>query len=251
MDSPTSTTGISDSSFSLGSKETAREVTKLTTSDNSEHEVIDMGHGDVDLQINNATFKTHKHILCNFTHLDKMLQNTGQYESAGPGSMIRLNRDERGVEDMKNTFKILYASVIDGPVHFESPVYISALRISTAYDFPKLRNYAMQELEKANLSAIKRIQIAREFGLTSWEVPAYSELSKRETALTEEEAQILGFSAFAIIARAREEESLKRGKVLGKQELKDEIKHGHERVRRRRDQERVKKMVELKAKMKA
>ncbi|KAF8707557.1 BTB/POZ domain, partial [Rhizoctonia solani] len=230
MDSPTSTTGISDSSFSLGSKETAREVTKLTTSDNSEHEVIDMGHGDVDLQ---------------------MLQNTGQYESAGPGSMIRLNRDERGVEDMKNTFKILYASVIDGPVHFESPVYISALRISTAYDFPKLRNYAMQELEKANLSAIKRIQIAREFGLTSWEVPAYSELSKRETALTEEEAQILGFSAFAIIARAREEESLKRGKVLGKQELKDEIKQGHERVRRRRDQERVKKMVELKAKMKA
>ncbi|KAF8761767.1 BTB/POZ domain [Rhizoctonia solani] len=229
MDSPTSTTGISDSSFSLGSKETAREVTKLTTSDNSEHEVIDMGHGDVDLQ---------------------MLQNTGQYEFAGPGSMIKLDRDERGVEDMKNTFKILYASVIDGPVHFESPVYISALRISTAYDFPKLRNYAMQELEKANLSAIKRIQIAREFGLTSWEVPAYSELSKRETALTEEEAQILGFSAFAIIARAREEESLKRGKVLGKQELKDEIKHGHERVRRRRDQERVKKMVE-KAKMKA
>ncbi|CCO27239.1 hypothetical protein BN14_01275 [Rhizoctonia solani AG-1 IB] len=180
--------------------------------------VIDMGHSDVDLR--------------------------------GSPQSIRLDRDELGVEDMKNTFKILYASVIDGPTHFEPAVHISALRISTAYNFPKLRNYTIQELEKANLSAIQRIQIAREFGLTSWEVPAYSELSKREAALTEEEAQVLGFSTFAIIARAREEESLKRGKALGKQELKDEIKYGHERVKRRRDQDRIKKIAELKAKLK-
>ncbi|CAE6424573.1 unnamed protein product [Rhizoctonia solani] len=208
--------------------------------------VIDMGHSDVDLRINDTTFKTHKHILCKFTYFDTILQNIKQ----GSAQSIRLDRDELGVEDMKNTFKILYASVIDGPIHFEPAVHISALRISTAYNFPKLRNYAIQELEKANLSAIQRIQIAREFGLTSWEVPAYSELSKREAALTEEEAQVLGFSTFAIIARAREEESLKRGKALGKQELKDEIKYGHERVKRRRDQDRIKKIAEMKAKIK-
>ncbi|CAE6456696.1 unnamed protein product [Rhizoctonia solani] len=226
----------------------AMEVMKLTISDDPN--VIDMGHSDVELRINDTTFKTHKHVLCKFTHLDAILQNVEHYQSTGSGPSIRLDRDERGVEDMGNTFKILYASVIDGPVHFEPAVHISALRISTAYEFPKLRSYAMQELEKASLSAIQRIQIAREFGLTSWEIPAYNELSKRETALTEEEAQILGFSAFAIIARAREEESLKRGKALGKQELKDEIKHGHERVKKKRDQERAKKMAELKAKLK-
>jgi hypothetical protein len=53
---------------------------------------------------------------------------------------------------------------------------VSALRIATAYDYPVLRAYAIEHLEKAELSAIERIKIAREFKLASWEEPAYLEL---------------------------------------------------------------------------
>ncbi|CAE6431648.1 unnamed protein product [Rhizoctonia solani] len=210
---------------------------------------IDMGHSDISLQVNNTIFKTHKHIICKFTHLEIMLQNIEQPTGSNP--LITLHQDERGVEDITNTFKILYATVINGPFHFEPTILVSALRISTAYDFPNLRDYAIRELEKAFLSAIQRIKIAREFGLTSWEAPAYSELSKRETALTQEEAQILGFSAFAMIVQAREEEILKRGMIRGKQELKEEIKLGHEKIKKKREEERAKKLAQLRTKLKA
>ncbi|KAH7344493.1 hypothetical protein B0J17DRAFT_726629 [Rhizoctonia solani] len=220
-----STVEGSNSQPEFGSKETVTDgIMKRMVSDASS--MIDMGHSDV------------------------TLQNTGP-ESTGSVPSIVLHRDEHGVEDIINTFKILYATVIDGPFHFEPAILVSALRISTAYDFPNLRNYTMQELEKASLSAIERIQIAREFGLASWEAPAYSELSKRETTLTEEEAQILGFSAFAMIAQAREEESLKRGRSLGKQELAEEIKMGHEKIKKKREEERAKKMAQIRIKLKA
>ncbi|CAE7136566.1 unnamed protein product [Rhizoctonia solani] len=180
-----------------------------------------------------------------------MLQGTGQHQTPESKPSIILHRDEHGVEDITNTFKILYASVIDGPFHFEPAILISALRISTAYNFPGLRDYTVRELEKASLGPIQRIQIAREFDLKSWEVPAYSELSKREAALTQEEAQILGVSAFTMIAQAREKEILKRGMVLGKQELKEEIKLGHEKIKKKREEERARKMAQLRAKLKA
>ncbi|KEP51767.1 hypothetical protein V565_055990 [Rhizoctonia solani 123E] len=178
-----------------------------------------------------------------------MLQNIEQPTGSNPS--ITLHQDGRCVEDITNTFKILYATVIDGPFHFEPTILVSALRISTAYGFPNLRDYAIRELEKASLSAIQRIQIAREFGLTSWEAPACSELSKREAALTQEEVHILGFSAFAMIIQAREEEILKRGMLRGKQELKEEIKLGQEKIKRKREEERAKKLAQLRAKLKA
>ncbi|CAE6463397.1 unnamed protein product [Rhizoctonia solani] len=213
--------------------------------------IVDMGHGDIALQANGTVFITHKHILCKFSHFETMLQNAGSHESTGLDPSIILHRDEHGVEDISNTFKILYATVIDGPFHFEPTILVSALRISTAYDFPNLRNYAIRELEKACLGAIQRIQIAREFDLASWEAPAYSELSKRETPLTQEEAEILGFSAFAMVAQAREEESLRRGKTLGKQEIMKEIKLGHEKIKKKRDEERARKIADLRVKRKA
>lgn len=98
-------------------------VTKCTIS--GAPSIIDMGHSDISLQVgnsvilpsirtltiypnqvNNTIFKTHKHILCKFTQLDIMLQ----HPLAGPDPPIILNRDENGVEDFVNTFKILYAT---------------------------------------------------------------------------------------------------------------------------------------------
>jgi hypothetical protein len=103
--------------------------------------------------------------------------------------------------------------VVDGPFEFSPQVLTSALRIATAYDYPTLRAFTVKNLEKVSLSAVERIRLAREFGLTSWEGPAYAELHERDDAITIEEAAVLGLDAFVRVAKAREQELRRRGKV--------------------------------------
>jgi hypothetical protein len=91
---------------------------------------------------------------------------------------------------------------------------VSALRIATTYDYPALRAYAIEHLEKAELSAIERIKIAREFKLASWEEPAYLELCERDETITMEEVGVLGLEAFVHVAGIREKEQRRRGKEV-------------------------------------
>ncbi|CAE6463408.1 unnamed protein product [Rhizoctonia solani] len=211
--------------------------------------VVDMGNSDIDLRVNNTIFKTHKYFLSKFTRLEEMIQNTRHQDSPSPTMCITLYRDERGVDDINNTFKILYASTVEGPFNFDTPVLISALRIATAYGFDSMRTFTIQHLEKVSLGAIQRIQLAREFGLPSWEGPAYKELTERENPITEEEAQVLGFAAFSKVARTREEVILKKGKLLGEQEHKDKLKKEQEEKAKREAE--AKKAAEEKAKKEA
>ncbi|KAJ1310940.1 hypothetical protein OPQ81_009452 [Rhizoctonia solani] len=213
--------------------------------------VVDMGHGDVELRVNNTIFKTHKYFLSKFTRFEEMIQNMRCHDSLSSIPCITIYRDERGVDDIHNTFKILYASIIEGPFSFETPVLISALRIATAYGFENLRTFAIKHLENVSLGAIQRIQLAREFGLPSWEDPAYKELSEREKAIAEEEAQILGFAAFARVAQAREDIVLKKGKLLGEQETKDKLEKEKEEKAKKEAEEQNKKDAEEKAKKEA
>ncbi|KAG8700602.1 hypothetical protein FRC11_012811, partial [Ceratobasidium sp. 423] len=208
--------------------------------------VVDMGNSDIELRVNNTIFKTHTYFLSKFTRLEEMIQNTKHQDSPSSTPCISLYRDERGVDDINNTFKILYASAVEGPFNFDTPILISALRIATAYGFDSMRTFTIQHLEKVSLGAIQRIQLAREFGLPSWEGPAYKELSERESPITEEEAQILGFSAFSKVARTREEVILKRGKQLGEQEHKDKLKR--EQEEKAKKEAEAKKAAEEKAK---
>jgi hypothetical protein len=114
-----------------------------------------------------------------------------------------------------------------------------------------LRAFSIQHLENAALNAIHRIQLAREFNLTAWEGLAYDELSKRDSALTDEEAQVLGVAALAKLARAREEEMLKKGKELGEQEHKEELKREQEEQARKEQEEKAKQEAAAKTKKEA
>lgn len=105
-------------------------------------------------------------------------------------------------------------SVVEGPFHFDPITLTSALRIATTYDHPALRNFAIKHLENALLSAVERIRLAREFGLPSWEEPAYVELCNRDEAVTKEEASVLGLDAFVHVARIREKEQRRRGREV-------------------------------------
>ena len=95
---------------------------------------------------------------------------------------------------------------------FEPSTLISALRVASVYDYPALRVFAIRHLEKISLSAVERIRLAREFGLPSWEEPAYVELCNREEAITKQEAGVLGLDAFVHVASIREKEQRRRGK---------------------------------------
>jgi hypothetical protein len=121
-------------------------------------------------------------------------------------------------------------SIIEGSLEFDPPTLTSALRIATAYDYPALRAFAINKLEGAPLSAIERIRIAREFNFTSWEAPAYVELCERDEAISEDEANVLGMSAFVQVAKIREKEQRRKGSSEADSQLEDETgeeRHGH------------------------
>ncbi|KAF8596248.1 hypothetical protein BDV93DRAFT_528186 [Ceratobasidium sp. AG-I] len=164
--------------------------------------LFDLGDGDLRLVMHDTTLETHKYIIKRFSRLKNRIEN----------NVITLRSDEPVAEDFRNMFRILYASVVEGPFEFDPSTLISALRIATIYDYPSLRTFAIRHLEKASLSAVDRIGLAREFGLPSWEEPAYVELCNRDEAITKQEARVLGLDAFVHVAKIREKEQRRRGK---------------------------------------
>ncbi|CAE6456682.1 unnamed protein product [Rhizoctonia solani] len=214
--------------------------------------VIDLGDGDIELRVNNTVFKSHKHLLNDFSRLKELIKGMERYNSGTP--CITVYRDERGVEDFKNMFKVLYASLIKGPFEFEAPVLISSLRIATAYEYPELRKFSIDRLESASLSAIQRIELAREFDLTAWDERAFQELVGRDEPITKDEAKMIGFERFEELARARENEKLKKGMEEGsarrdqeeKRKRDEEERKKQEEEKRQREEEEKKKCEEQK-----
>ncbi|EUC66775.1 hypothetical protein RSOL_508880 [Rhizoctonia solani AG-3 Rhs1AP] len=114
-------------------------------------------------------------------------------------------------EDFMRMLRVLYSTTLEGPFEFDIPTLVSSLQIATEYEYPALRNYAIKHLERAELTAIKRIEIARKFDLPSWEKPAFMDLCNRDESITEEEANILGVAAFLRVTEIREREQRRRG----------------------------------------
>ncbi|CAE6395949.1 unnamed protein product [Rhizoctonia solani] len=205
--------------------------------------VIDLGDGDIELKVNNTVFKTHKYLLNDFGRLKEVIKGMERYNTGAP--CISIYRDERGVEDFKNMFKVLYATLVKGPFEFDAPILISSLRIATAYEYPELRKFSVDRLGAASLSAIQRIQLAREFDLTAWDESAFQELATREEPITKDEARELGFERFEELAKAREDEKRKKG-------AEDErLRREEEERKKREEEERKKREAEENAKREA
>ncbi|CAE6432475.1 unnamed protein product [Rhizoctonia solani] len=159
-------------------------------------------YGDVLLSVKGEGLSTHKYLLQRFSVLQEML-------SAGPSASTRptyvLEEESISPEDFHNAFKILYSSPLDTPFEYDTPVFVSALRLATLYDYPALRAYSITHLNQADLGPIRRIEIARECKLPEWEEPAYIELGQRDEPITAEEAVVLGLETLTDISRRREE----------------------------------------------
>lgn len=108
--------------------------------------------------------------------------------------------------------------MIKGPFEFDAPTLVSALRIATANDYPELRKFSIERLEKWSLLAIQRIELARDFDLTAWKDSAYKGLWTREEVIKNEEARVLGTDMMEEVAKAQEEENHKRKKEIGAQD---------------------------------
>ncbi|KAF8596260.1 hypothetical protein BDV93DRAFT_563547 [Ceratobasidium sp. AG-I] len=166
--------------------------------------LFDLGDGDLHIAINGATLETHRFLVKRFASLKDRIKN----------ETITLEPGEPGLEIFKNAFKILYASVVEGPFEFDHATLTSALLLATKYHYPALRTFAITKLENAALSAVERIRLAREFDIPLWEEPAYLELCERDEAITMSEAGILGLEAVVHVAKIREKEQRKRGKEV-------------------------------------
>ncbi|KAG8741038.1 hypothetical protein FRC10_003422 [Ceratobasidium sp. 414] len=125
---------------------------------------------------------------------------------------IVLELDHKAL-DFQNMFKVLYASVVEGPFRFAPSELVSALRISTKFAYPALRDFSISHLERVYLDPIRRIQLARECGVAAWNEPAYTELCNRQEAISRREARVLRIDTFVKIAKRREEEQHRRGEA--------------------------------------
>ncbi|KAF8599378.1 hypothetical protein BDV93DRAFT_609335 [Ceratobasidium sp. AG-I] len=168
------------------------------------HEGFGFIDGDACILAGDTLVATHKYLLKRFRMLEGRIKD----------GVLVLGREDPGIEDFRNTLKILYASVIEERSEFDPPTLTSALRLATTYDYPALRTFVIKRLQDASLSAIDRIRLAREFGLSTWEEPAYIELCERDEALTTPEASVLGLNAFVELARIREKEQRRRGRFI-------------------------------------
>ncbi|KAF8678479.1 hypothetical protein RHS04_05242 [Rhizoctonia solani] len=169
--------------------------------------LFEPGDGDMELIVNGTRFETHRYLIKRF--------NKWRDTASKQNSSRYLNITEAtSCEDFSNMFKVLYATALEGPFDFDPPTLVSALRLATKYEYLVLRDYAIRHLEQAELSPISRVKIARELNLPSWLEPAYVDLCNRDETITEEEASILGMTTFVRVAKIREKEQRRRGRVV-------------------------------------
>ena len=83
--------------------------------------------------------------------------------------------------------------------------WTSVLKLSTLWEFDELRKAAIDALSTAlRNDPIDRVILSRQFGITTWLLPALNELAQRPESLTIEEANRLGIETALMIASVRE-----------------------------------------------
>ncbi|KAF8680034.1 hypothetical protein RHS04_04312 [Rhizoctonia solani] len=159
---------------------------------------------NVEVQTGDQVFWVHEFQLNKLAKIGSLIRATRKEGSVSDsGNRVKIICDADSV-DFYNALRVLYAPAILGVPDFEVDTLISALRIASSYDYPDLRNFAIEELEKCSLPAIDQIELSDEFSLPHWEKPAFVDLCYRAEPITSHEARILGVDRFTEIARIRE-----------------------------------------------
>jgi hypothetical protein len=89
---------------------------------------------------------------------------------------------------------------------FPSDSWAEVLNVSTAMNMPKIRERAIEQIEKADppVEASKRVSLAHQFQVEKWLRPAYYEMIQRTEPMTKEEVEAMGIETSMKVVKARD-----------------------------------------------
>ncbi|KAK7472353.1 hypothetical protein VKT23_000470 [Stygiomarasmius scandens] len=82
--------------------------------------------------------------------------------------------------------------------------WISILKLATLWDMPRIRERAIRHMAPIMTDPVQKIEIAREYDIDDWMLPALNQLVQRDHALTMEEGERLGMEYTLKLASIRE-----------------------------------------------
>ncbi|KAI6094116.1 hypothetical protein EV401DRAFT_2084707 [Pisolithus croceorrhizus] len=80
----------------------------------------------------------------------------------------------------------------------------SVLKLSTAWNFERLRQAAINALTESGISTVDRVVLSQRYYIKNWLLPALNELARRPEPITLEEAQRMGIDIALKLASVRE-----------------------------------------------
>ncbi|KAJ6537748.1 hypothetical protein B0H19DRAFT_1316502 [Mycena capillaripes] len=105
--------------------------------------------------------------------------------------------------DFQALLKVLYPIAIPKLPELKREEWISVLHLASLWDFIEVRDLAVQQLS-LTLNATERIVLGRKHDVSSWLRSGYTELAKRKTPISSEEAAKIGWEVTLQICQLRE-----------------------------------------------
>ncbi|KAG6327519.1 hypothetical protein ID866_11570 [Astraeus odoratus] len=130
-------------------------------------------------------------------------QGEGSVEGTSDGNPIRL----AGIA--KDEFRCLLRALLyrqHGTSRLPLGIteWTAVLKLSTLWEFDKLRKAAISSLHGICLNAIDRVVLSKQYNINEWLLPALNELARRPESISFEEASRLGFEIALNLASVRE-----------------------------------------------
>ncbi|OJT15055.1 hypothetical protein TRAPUB_8386 [Trametes pubescens] len=169
------------------------------------HPVFYMQEGMVVLKVQESLYKIHRYLLEHHSdYFRRVVAEGNELLGRSDETPLPLPADitQQGFDCLLD---FLYHGIYD-PASVSLADWTTILRVSTRLQCTKVRQYAIRELtaRRASLPTIDTIVLAKEYDIPSWLGPAYAELVRRLTPLSDDDAEHLGARTAAQVARARE-----------------------------------------------
>ncbi|KAJ3730888.1 hypothetical protein DFJ43DRAFT_1189423 [Lentinula guzmanii] len=184
--------------------------------------------GDLHLIVNEYRFRVHSYFFTRESqHFRQRLAISDAFDLQGNGSSmssaIVLDDYDITPEEFESFLKVFYNprySFYDLAHPYEE--WASILKLSNLWDFPNVKELAINELERLDIPLVDRIVLYQDNQVDAdLRLPLYIQLASREATLDHDESTRLGFRTAIVIFQARERlRSLATG---GKSPLPDEV----------------------------
>ncbi|TFK74667.1 hypothetical protein BDN72DRAFT_833194 [Pluteus cervinus] len=107
--------------------------------------------------------------------------------------------------DFKALLGIMYPKNFQSlPIAFTVDQWTSVLKLSTMWEFDKIRNLSIERLKAQLSDPIQKLVLARRYEIESWKLPAIRKLVERRDPITLREGMAIGIEAALKIASIRE-----------------------------------------------